>query len=174
MISLLAVTLGAMIALAATLLAETIRTRRERATVLSQLRYDSYLGFLLAIVQANDSLHAISVGDRDQATEVAAAMRNSGIYTARERLLVTGSPEMVLAGEATFRSLLEIRDAVARGLPLTWPNYHPASDGMAKVVWALRQAARREFDGGSLDLDQVYAVKTPGIAERLPQPDAQS
>ncbi|UXY32171.1 hypothetical protein [Streptomyces sp. HUAS TT20] len=62
---------------------------------------------------------------------------------------------------------VEIRDAVARGLPLTWLDYRPASDGMAQAVWRLRQAARHEFDGNPLDLDQLAAVQTPDIAERL-------
>lgn len=92
MISLLAVTLGAMIALAATLLAEIIRTRRERILVLSQLRYDSYLGFMLAVVRANDALHTISADDQDCTAHVATAMRDSGLYPARERLLVKPHP----------------------------------------------------------------------------------
>ncbi|WP_367325943.1 hypothetical protein [Streptomyces sp. HUAS ZL42] len=172
MISLLAVILGAVIALAASLLAELIRTRRERAAVLTKLRYDAYLGFVLATVRANDALHAISVGDQDGNTSVPEAMRDSGLYPARERLLVTGSPEMVLASEAAFRTLLDIRDAVAQGMPLAWPDYRPAADGMAKGVWALRLAARREFDGRPLDLEQLSAVQSAGIAERLlPLPD---
>jgi hypothetical protein len=172
MISLLAVTLGAVIALTATLLAESIRARRERAAVLTKLRHDAYLGFVLAAVRANDALHAISVGDRDGNACVSEAMRDSGLYPARERLLVTGSQEMVLAGEAAFRTLLDVRDAVAQRLPLAWPDYRPAADGMAEGVWALRQAARREFDGRPLDLEQLSAVQSAGIAERLlPLPD---
>lgn len=174
MISLLAVTLGAVIALAATLLAETIRTRRERLSVLNQVRYDSYLTFVQAVVRANDALHEISTDREDRAADVPAAMRDSGLYLARERLIVTGSPDMVIAGEAAFRSMLELRDAVAAGTPLTWPDYRPASDGIAEIAWNLRQAARRAFDGIALDLDQIAAVQPPGIAERLRQTETQA
>jgi hypothetical protein len=167
MMSLLAVTLGAVIALTATLLAEIIRTRREHTLVLSGLRYNAYLDFMAAAVRANDALHAISTDDQDRTADVATAMRESGLYRARELLLVTGSSEMVFAAESAFRGLLEVRDAVARGLPLNWPDYRPATDGMAQDVWRLRQAARREFDGSPLDLDRLAAIQTPHIAERL-------
>jgi hypothetical protein len=58
MISLLAVALGAVIALAATLGAETLRARSEHARVLAQLRYDCCLEFLVAYVRASDALRA--------------------------------------------------------------------------------------------------------------------
>jgi len=173
MISLLAVALGAVIALAATVLAETLRARSERTGVLRHVRYDSYLGFILAGVQANDALHVLSVGHQAAAADVAAAMRDSGLYAARERLLATGSSDMVLAAETVFRSLLDIRDAVARGVPLAWPDYRPADDGIAKAIWALRQATRREFDGSPLDLEEINSIQTAGIAERLPPPHTQ-
>lgn len=166
--SLLAVVVGALIALAATLSAEALRSRRDRAAVLDQVRYDTYLTFLAAVVATNDALHALSVTPgRPQPTEVATAVRSSGLYGARERLLVTGSPAMVLAAETAFRGLLAVRDCVAQGAPLVWPDYRPADDGLARAVWALRQAARREFGGRALDLDRLVAVTAPDITGRL-------
>jgi hypothetical protein len=170
MVSLLAVAVGAVIALAATLIAETIRTRREHALVISRLRYDACLDFVLAFVCANEALRAIGADGRDRAAEVAAAMSDSGLYAARERLLVTGSRQMVFAGEATFRALLELRDAVARGQSVAWPDFQPASDELARAVWSLRQVARRELNGLPLDLGELDALQTPEIAGRL-RPD---
>ena len=174
MISLLAVALGAVIALAATLGAETLRARSEHARVLAQLRYDCYLDFLVAYVRANDALRAICVSGQATPTAVAEAMRDSGLYVARERLLATGSPAVVLAGEAAFRSVLDMRDAVAHGKVLDWPDFRPANDGIAKEAWTLRQAARSALGGDVLDLDQIQAIQSAGIGERLRQPGDQS
>ena len=152
MISLLAVALGAVIALAATLGAETLRARSEHARVRAQLRYDCYLEFLVAYVRANDALRAICFSGQATSASVADAMRGTGLYVARERLLATGSPAVVLTGETAFQSVLDMRDAVARGNVLDWPDFHPANDGIAKEVWALRQATRSELGCGVLDL----------------------
>src|SRR5436190_19191177 len=80
MVSLLAVTLGAVIALTATVLGENLRGRRERAAVLSRLRYDSYLNFALAFVRANDALRDINTDDCDRRADVAVAIRDSDVY----------------------------------------------------------------------------------------------
>ena len=168
MISLVAVVLGAVIALAGTLCVELIRTRREHGLVLSRLRYDCYLDYMQAFVRANDALRGLSVDGSAEATDVSVAMRGSGIYEARERLLVTGAPQVVFAGEAAFRSLLELRDAVAGGRAVKWPDFRPAYDGMAEAAWALRQAARREFNRLPLDLVQLGELETPDVSERLP------
>jgi hypothetical protein len=170
MMPLLAAALGAMIALTSTLLAEFVRARRERVVVLDQVRYESYLGFMLAIQRANDLLRTVPASSDEPAALVAAAMRDSGLYDARERLLVTGAAEMVLISEAAFRSMLKLRDAAAQGTPLTWPDYHPATDSMAKIAWALRQAARKEFHGVPLNLEQIAAVPTADIADRISTP----
>jgi hypothetical protein len=96
-------------------------------------------------------------------------MRGSGLYIARERRLAAGSPAVVLAGETTFRSVLDMRNAVAHGKVLDWPDFHPANDAIAREVWILRQAARSALGGDPLDLDQIQAVQSAGIAERLRQ-----
>jgi hypothetical protein len=167
MIPLLATALGATIALTSTLLAEIFRTRRERTTVLDQVRYDSYLGFVVAIQRAQDLLRTVPADGRDPTVDVVAVMRESGLYDARERLLITGSADVVLTGETAFRSLLELRDAVTRGEPLNWPDYRPATDNVAKVVWMLRQAARQEFGGALLDFERITAIPAVDISERL-------
>ena len=168
MIPLLATALGAVIALASTLLVEIVRSRRAHAAALDQVRYEAYLGFVLAIQRAQDLLSTVPADSRDPAAEVVDAMRTSGLYEARERLLVTGSADVVLAGEAAFRSLLQLRDAVAQGIRPFWPNYRPATDTLAEIVWTMRQAARREFQSARLDLDQLASVPVADVTERLP------
>ncbi|NUR29057.1 MAG: hypothetical protein HOV83_24980 [Catenulispora sp.] len=168
MISVVAVVLGAVIALTGTLCVELIRTRREHGLVLSRLRYDCYLDYMQAFVRANDTLRTVSVDGSARPSEVSAAMRASGVYEARERLLVTGSPQMVFAAEAAFRSLLELRDAIASGRSVVWPDFRPAQDGMADAAWALRQAARREFNRVPLDLGKLAELETPDVSGRLP------
>jgi hypothetical protein len=163
----MAVALGAVIALAATLGAEALRARSEHSRVLAQLRYDCYLEFLEGYVRANDSLRSIGLDGRATPAGVADAMRDSGLYLARERLLATGSPAVVLAGETAFRSVLDLRDAVAQGKALDWPDFRPASDRIAQHAWALRQAARRALGGVPLDLEQIQAIQSAGVTERL-------
>jgi hypothetical protein len=172
MISLLAVTLGAVIALGATLGAERLRARSEDSRVLARLRYDCYLEFLVACVKANDALRSIASNGPVTAADVAGAMRDSGLYVARERLLATGSGAVVSAGETAFRSVLDMRDAVAAGQALDWPDFRPAADGIAAEAWTLRQAARAALGGDPLDLDHLHAIQSAGVAARLRRPDA--
>jgi hypothetical protein len=168
--SVVAAAVGAGIALVATVVADLLRSRRDRLMSVRGVRQECYLLFMLALQQANDALRAIGPDDADRSTAAGAALRESGLYGARERLLVTGSPQMVLAGETVFRSLLDLRDAIAGGQSLIWPDYRPATDRLAAAVWALRQTARTEFDGRTLDLDQIHAVQAAAITDRLRQP----
>lgn len=89
----MAVALGATIALAAGPMTESLRARRAKAAVLSQVRHDSSLGFILALVRPNDSLHAISVSpsnSQDRPTlerpKVGALLFRCGPPTARLRI----------------------------------------------------------------------------------------
>lgn len=147
--------------------------RSEHARVLAQLRYDCYEEFLEAYVRANDALRTICVSRQATPAGVAEAMRDCGLYLARERLLATGSPAVVLAGETAFRSVLDMRDAVISGHTLDWPDFRPAHDGIAKEAWTLRHAARSALGGAPLDLDQIQAIQPAGIAERLRRPSNQ-
>jgi hypothetical protein len=99
-----------------------------------------------AVIALAATLRAISVSGQATPAAVADAMQGSGVYIARKRLLATGSPGVVLAGETAFRSLLDMRDATAQGKALDWPDFRPANHGIAKEAWTLRQAARSAHD----------------------------
>jgi hypothetical protein len=124
----------------------------------------------LPVRHANELLRLVAAenhGVDAPAASVRRAMETSGVYAARERLIVFGSAAVVAAGERAFRSVMEIRDAVSTGVALAWPDYRPASDPTAQAIWQLRQTIRAEVGNHRLDLEQILNVDVPGIEERL-------
>jgi hypothetical protein len=153
--------------LTASVLLEWFRSRSARRFSNEQARLECYVTFAIALQQANDGLRAISPAESDRDVRVRMAMQASGLYSARELLLIVGTPAMVVQAERVFRSLLEMRDAVARGDQLTWTDYRPASDAIAKAIWSLRQATRAEFGAARLRLDKIQSIQATDIGDRL-------
>jgi hypothetical protein len=166
--SLAATALGALIALAAGLSTEAARSRRERRILLDQRRWDAYIDFALALQRSNDTLRVVSRRPSSERNErVIDALERTGIYSARERVIVAGSTAMVLAAEAAFRSFMKLRDAVLAGRSVTWPDYAPVRDEFSIAIWELRQRMRLELGATPIDLNIVLGVAGADISNRL-------
>ncbi|MFD4596835.1 hypothetical protein ACFWPQ_02255 [Streptomyces sp. NPDC058464] len=118
--SLLSTLTGAVIGIAATLIADRNRWRREELRHALEVRREVYTEFASALKAAGEEMRAVALGDhmsdsvRDAA--VREAVRGSGLYTASERLWLVGMPQVVAAGNEAFHGVRAIRDAYARGV----------------------------------------------------------
>jgi len=110
---------GAVIGIAATLIADRNRWRREESRQSLELRRAVYTEYVSALKAAGEEIRAVALGDnlsgaaRDAA--VREAVRSTGLYTAGERLWLVGPPQVVAAGNEAFHSLRQLRDAYAAG-----------------------------------------------------------
>ncbi len=87
----------------------------------------------------------------DLGLETAEAMADSGVYGAREKLLVTADRGIVRAGERTLRALGELRDAARHGAATRSVAFHDAYHRYAEAVWALRRAARTDLGNAPIN-----------------------
>lgn len=111
---------GAAIGIAATLIADHNRWRREETRHALQVRREVYTEYVTALKAAGEEMRAVALGDHRSESErdasVREAVRGAGLYTASERLWLVGPPQVVAAGNEAFHGLRAIRDAYARGV----------------------------------------------------------
>jgi hypothetical protein len=131
---------GAAIGIAATLIADHNRWRREETRHALQVRPEVYTEFVTALKAAGEEMRAVALGDHRSESErdasVREAVRGAGLYTASERLWLVGPPQVVTAGNEAFHGLRAIRDAYARGVAV-------GSAEEARLVGARRTAMAR-------------------------------
>jgi hypothetical protein len=131
---------GAAIGIAATLIADHNRWRREETRHALQVRREVYTEFVTALKAAGEEMRAVALGDHRSESErdasVREAVRGAGLYTASERLWLVGPPQVVTAGNEAFHGLRAIRDAYARGVAV-------GSAEEARLVGARRTAMAR-------------------------------
>ncbi|MEV0809235.1 hypothetical protein [Micromonospora sp. NPDC050200] len=133
---------GALIALSGSLLVDLRRERDTRSRDRDLDRWRNCVDFALALASAHGLLRASPAEDRRAA---ARAMTESGAYQARERLLMSGTPELVAAGEEAFHRLVRMRRLVLSGEDLRSADGHEAYHEFAEALWRFRVAVRRQF-----------------------------
>jgi hypothetical protein len=74
-------------------------------------------------------------------------------------MLISVSPEVALAAEAAFHSIIAIRDAISAGGTLDSSSYRQANRVFDQNIWALRQATRKGFGTSPLDIDKARGVR---------------
>lgn len=152
---------GAVIALAGTL-AATVRTdRSQRSRDRESERLRTYVDFALALHAAHGALREIAGGASSGSARHAAAgaaVGNSDLYGVRERLLMSGTTDMVRSGEAAFRALIAMRDVVRAGAVLSGSDYHDAYHSYAESLWSFRVAARQELGQRAITADALGHV----------------
>ncbi|MEV0456734.1 helix-turn-helix domain-containing protein [Catellatospora methionotrophica] len=120
---------------------------------------DRCIAFLLALDSAHNALRGVArsidpmPGRGDTANGVVDA---SGIYAARERLLLSGSAHLVSAAESTFLRLITVRDAIRTGARLHDALYHAAYHPFAETLWKLRLAIRAELGQPPLTAEALH------------------
>lgn len=114
--------------------------------------------FAVAVDEAHNALRRLSRRRASLADLESAAVRavhKSDLYAMRERMLTTGSPAVVVAGERLFAGLIGVRDAVRSGATLPSPEYHDAYHPFAEALWSFRMAVRVERGHATLSPDEL-------------------
>ncbi|MBQ1017965.1 helix-turn-helix transcriptional regulator [Micromonospora sp. D93] len=109
--------------------------------------WETCVAFTLALDSAHHALRLRS-WDHTRDDPIAAANRavhESGLYAQRERLLISGSPELVRAAEAVFLALVGIRNAVRLGARADGAECQDLYRRFAETLWLFRGAVREEF-----------------------------
>ncbi|SCG42996.1 hypothetical protein [Micromonospora coxensis] len=133
---------GALIALSGSLLVDLRRERDTRSRDRDLDRWRTCVDFALALDAAHTALRTVPAGDRQAA---GVAMTEAGAYQARERLLMSGTPDLVVAGEAAFHRLVAMRKLIGAGSDLRSPAGHESYHEFAETLWTFRMAVRKHF-----------------------------
>jgi hypothetical protein len=153
--------IGAALALGGTVMAHVLTSRDRRGRDNRADRRQSYLDFILAVEKAHAGLRRLADPDRshgDLMLQTREVMADSGIYGAREKVIVTASPPVISAAERTLNGLNDLRRAVRDGAQLNTLPYHERYHRYAEAVWALRQAARADLGSSAIQPEDVGKV----------------
>lgn len=148
---------GAVIGIAATLLADRNRWQREEARHALEVRREVYTEFVSALKAAGEEIRAVALGDhlsesaRD--TAIREAVRGTGIYTASERLWLVGPPQVVAAGNEAFHCLRTLRDAYARGVAVGSAEAAPLIAQRRAAMAHMRHLMRADLGIGPLGIE---------------------
>lgn len=168
-VSLIATALGALIAISGTTLADYLKHRRDERKSLRQDKQQLSTDFILAANRATGMLRRAATRDAGgAATEAAArsAVGDSGIYDARERVLLAAPPNLAAGAEKAFQAVRQLRDAVLAGNTADSAPCRAAYHRITDAIWQMRQAARANIGAEPLDLDAM------ADASRQPQDDS--
>jgi hypothetical protein len=150
---LLSAVVGGIIALSGATLAEARRDRGQRDRDRALEHWRICVDFALALDLAHGSLREVARVPGSQADHRPAAdhaVHESGVHGARERLLMSVSPELTAAGEQVFLRLVAVRNVVRTGASLESSAYHGAYHAFADALWRFRSAVRTEFGNRAL------------------------
>ena len=161
--SLVATALGAVIAFSGSALSEVIRSRRDDRRNSVQTKHQAAIEFILSANRAHSRLRLVARNpvEPSQLEEAAReAVGSSGLYDAREHMLISASPGMAFATEKAFFSVMGIRDTIMSNSHLDSPAYLQARKDFDQAIWGVRQAARKDIGNIGLDLDEMVQVET--------------
>ncbi|WP_263166758.1 CchlQ [Streptomyces sp. SCSIO ZS0520] len=151
--TLVATASGGLLAVTGTVLADYLRHHHEDDRGLEERRRALYLDFIAAAGACHTRLreiaqHPATTADRD--TDSRAALNDTGIYEARERLYIDATTAVAGAGQSLFEHLRALQRAVAGGAAQDSAAFHEAYHPYLDSVWRYRVAVRRELEGRSL------------------------
>ncbi|MGW7824998.1 hypothetical protein ACWGLF_44910 [Streptomyces puniciscabiei] len=132
-------------------------------------RQEAHVAFVLACNASHEALRRITRNGAAPSARWNAcrdAPFDAGLFTQRERLLITASPAVVSAAETTHRRLLAIRDLIGSGVQLESDAYEEPYRHYTSALWQLRQGMRADTTVPLLDLADPTLIR-----EQLPQPD---
>lgn len=113
--SLVATALGAIIAFSGSTLSELLRSHRDERRSQTQTKHQVAIDFILAANRAHGRLRQIArqgMNEPERQKAAREAVGKSGLYDAREHMLISAPPSMALATEKAFFSVMAVRDAV--------------------------------------------------------------
>ncbi len=155
--SLLSTLTGAVIGITATLIADRNRWRREEGRHALEVRREVYTEFVSALKAAGEEMRAVALGDhRSESARDAAvreAVRDTGLYTASERLWLVGPPQVVAASNEAFHRLRAIRDAYASGTAVGSAEEASLIGTRRTAMAQMRRLMREDLGFGPLGIE---------------------
>jgi hypothetical protein len=143
-IPLIATGLGGLIAISSAALSDFLKNRRDERNAQRQSKEQLSIQFILAANRATGLLRRVTSRGLDLAAlPVAAreAVGDSGLYDARELVLLSAPKNLAAAAEKAFHPVLAIRDAVITGGQPDSPAYRQAYRNCIQAIWDIWQAA---------------------------------
>lgn len=148
---------GAVIGIAATLIADRNRWRREVTRHALEVRREVYTEYVSALKAAGEEIRAVALGDHNSGAArdaaVREAVRSTGVYTASERLWLVGPPQVVERGNEAFHCMRALRDAYARGVAVGSAGDAPLIERRRKAMAQMRRAMREDLGIGPLGIE---------------------
>lgn len=163
--SLIATALGAIIAFSGGTLSEILRSHRDDKKNRTEAKHQIAVDFLLAANRAHGQVSQLARHpiDSPQLPKAArGAVGDSGIYDARERILISAPPTVALAAEKVFASVITFRNVIISDPQEDSPAYREARDDFEQAIWSFRQAVRGEIGNAGLDIDRMIQVAAGG------------
>jgi hypothetical protein len=160
LVPLVSTAVGAAVALLGTIVADLLRGRGERDRTSRRDRRKSYLAYVVALDAAHTQLREVADPNhvpQDPRREANQAVTRSRVYENRERLLMSGTPAVLTAGERALVALAKMRRVVGDGFKRQTPEFHDAYHEFAGNLWRLRRAIREDLGASDLspsDLDK--------------------
>ncbi|GAA4684225.1 hypothetical protein GCM10023347_44040 [Streptomyces chumphonensis] len=156
--TLIATVSGGSIAITGTVLADHLRHRREGGRELAERRRAVSVDFIGAAETCHARLRQLAQESAEEtgrtadelAAQARAALADSGLGEARERLFIDASATVAGAGQTMFQRLRALQAAVAAGAQPSSAAFHNAYHPYIGAVWAYRVAVRAETEGRSL------------------------
>lgn len=159
-LTLMSTAVGGAVALLGSVIAHSLRSRDERSRSVRTDRKHGYVEYLIALDAAHARLRQIADPDDppdDITVRARRAFGESGVYEAREKLLLSANPSVVVPAEEALRRLATLRGAVRDGAKLHTMPYHDAYHPYAAALWKLRSSIRMDLGSAALtasDLDK--------------------
>ena len=144
-LTLMSTAVGGAVALLGSVIAHSLRSRDERSRSVRTDRKHGYVEYLIALDAAHARLRQIADPDDppdDITVRARRAFGESGVYEAREKLLLSANPSVVVPAEEALRRLATLRGAVRDGAKLHTMPYHDAYHPYAAALWKLRSSIR--------------------------------
>jgi hypothetical protein len=153
-IPLIATFLGLSLGLGSALISDRVKSGRERRDRWMSLRREVYVAYLAALHQANEGMRAVSLGEHpaelSRESAARAAFRAAGVTPAREHVALIAPEPVVMAADAAFLALRDLRTRIAQGEDLKSPGYEPVLLTYGEKLQALRNAVREDLGVAAL------------------------
>jgi hypothetical protein len=148
-ITLLSTLLGALVGVGSTILVERTRFSRDRRYHREEIRREAYASFLTELSRAYESLWSLGWGeylmDQPRAAAARSILRDSGVYQARQRVVILAPQTVSAACNDAFDKLKAVRDALGAGGELESPEFRSADNAYKASVRDLLQVIRSDL-----------------------------
>jgi hypothetical protein len=110
---------GASLGICSTLLVSRMQWRHQQDGRWYDIRRETYVDFLTAVNKSYEALWALGLGEYESSLPLLGAsreiLRSSGVYEARQRVIISAPQSVINACEEVFQRLKEVRDIIGNG-----------------------------------------------------------